>query len=196
MVKADLVKKLREKTGVGMMTCKQALREAGGDMEKAIEILRKKGEAKAMKHTGKAAKEGAVASYIHLGGKIGVLVEVSCETDFAVKSKDFKDLVKDLSMHIAAANPLYIKREDVQNEVIAKEKEIFKAQVQNKPASAIDKIVEGKMEKFYKETCLLEQPFVKNPEVTVKEYIISFIAKIGENIAVRRFTRYQLGEDA
>ena len=194
MVKANLVKKLREKTGVGMMTCKEALREAGGDMEKAIEILRKKGATKALKHAGRTTKQGIVNSYIHLGGKIGVLVEVGCETDFAAKSKDFKELVKDISMHIAAANPLYLKREDVQNEVIAKEKEIFKAQVQNKPA-AIDKIVEGKMEKFYKEACLLEQPFVKNLDVTVKEHIVSYIARIGENISIRRFTRYQVGEE-
>ena len=195
MVKADLLKKLREKTGVGMMTCKQALNEAGGDMEKAFDILRKKGEAKALKHACKAAKEGIVTSYIHMGGKIGVLLEVGCETDFGAKSKDFKDLVKDLSMHIAAANPLYIKREDVPNEVIAKEKEIFKAQVQNKPAAALEKIMEGKMKKFYQEACLLEQPFVKNPDVTVKEHIVSYIARIGENIFVRRFTRYQVGEE-
>jgi len=195
MVKADLVKQLREKTGVGMMTCKEALREAGGDMKKAVEILRKKGEAKAVKHAGRVAKEGAVGSYIHLGGKIGVLVEVSCETDFAAKSKDFMEFVKDICMHIAAANPLYIKREDVPNEVIAKEKEIFKAQVQNKPANAIDRIIEGKMEKFYKEVCLLEQPFVKDQDITVKDYIVSLVAKIGENVSVRRFTRYQVGEE-
>lgn len=195
MVKADLVKKLREKTGVGMMACKEALREAGGNMEKAIELLRKKGEAKALKHAGRTATEGLIASYIHHGGKIGVLLEVSCETDFAAKSKDFKELVKDISMHIAASNPLYLKREDVSNEVIAKEKEIFKEQVKDKPESAIDKIVDGKMEKFYKEVCLLEQPFVKNPDVTVKEHIVSYIAKIGENIFVRRFTRYQVGEE-
>lgn len=195
MIKADLVKKLREKTGVGMMACKEALREADGDMEKAIDILRKKGEAKALQHAGRAASEGIVASYVHLGGKIGVLLEVSCETDFAAKSKDFQELVKDLTMHIAASNPLYIKREDAPNEVIAKEKEIFKAQVQNKPQGAIEKIVEGKMEKFYKEACLLEQPFVKNPDITVKDYIVSYIAKIGENIFVRRFTRYQVGEE-
>ena len=195
MVKAALVKKLREKTGVGMMMCKEALREADGDMTKAVEILRKKGATKALKHAGRGTKQGLIASYIHLGGKMGVLVEVSCETDFAAKSKDFKELVKDLSMHIAAANPLYIKREDVPNEVIAKEKEIFKAQVQGKPEKALDKIVEGKMEKFYKEACLLEQPFVKNPEVIIKDYIISCVAKIGENISVRRFTRYQVGEE-
>lgn len=195
MVKADLVKKLREKTGVGMMTCKEALREAGGNMEKAVVILRKKGATKALKHAGRAAKEGLLTSYIHLGGKIGVLLEMSCETDFAAKSKDFKELIRDLAMHIAASNPLYIKREDVSNEVIAKEKEIFTAQVQNKPANAIEKIIEGKMEKFYKEVCLLEQPFVKNPDITVKEYIVSYTAKIGENIFVRRFTRYQVGEE-
>ena len=205
MVKAELVKKLREKTGVGVMTCKEALREAGGDLAKAVEILRKKGAAKALRHAAKTTKEGLVNSYIHLGGKIGVLIEVSSETDFAAKSKDFKELVKDLSMHIAAANPLYIKREDVPNEVIAKEKEIFQAQVENKPspyaegrgkpANAIDKIVQGKMEKFYEEACLLEQPFVKNQDITVKEHIVSYIAKIGENISIRRFTRYQVGEE-
>lgn len=195
MVKADLVKRLREKTGVGMMTCKEALREAGGDIEKAVEILRKKGEAKAMKQAGRTAKEGLVASYIHHGGRIGVLLEMSCETDFAAKSDAFKELVKDISMHIAASNPLYIKREDVPNEVIAKEKEIFKEQVKNKPPRAVDKIVEGKMEKFYQEACLLEQPFVKNPEISVKELIASYVAKIGENILVRRFTRYQVGEE-
>ncbi|MDD5679814.1 MAG: translation elongation factor Ts [Candidatus Omnitrophica bacterium] len=195
MVDAKLVQKLREKTGVGMMVCKEALREAAGDMEKAVEILRKKGAAKAVKHSTRTAKEGAVDSYIHLGGKIGVLLELSCETDFAAKSKDFKELSKDLCMHIAASNPLYIKREDVSPEVAAKEKEIFKAQVQNKPAAAMDKIVEGKMEKFYQDTCFLEQPFVKNPEINVKEYIVSYVAKIGENIVVRRFARYQVGEE-
>lgn len=195
MVKADLVKRLREKTGVGMMACKEALREADGDIEKAVEILRKKGQAKAIKHAGREATEGLVAGYIHHGGKIGVLLEMSCETDFAAKSSDFKELVKDISMHIAASNPLYIKREDVPNEVIAKEKEIFKEQVRNKPPQAVLKIVEGKMEKFYQEACLLEQPFVKNPEVSVKDLIVSYVAKIGENIFLRRFTRYQVGEE-
>jgi len=194
MVKADQVKQLRERTGVGMMACKEALCDAGGDIEKAIEILRKKGEAKAVKHAGRTTKEGLVASYIHLGGKIGVLLEMSCETDFAAKSKDFKELIKDISMHIAASNPLYIKREDVANEVIAKEKEIFKEQVKNKPPQAIEKILEGKMEKFYKEVCLLEQSFVKNPDISVKDLLMSSIAKIGENIFIRRFSRYQVGE--
>ena len=195
MVKADLVKRLREKTGAGMMACKEALREAGGDIEKAVEILRKKGQAKAMKAAGRTAKQGLIASYIHHGGKIGVLLEMNCETDFAAKSKDFKELVKDISMHIAASNPLYIKCEDVPNEVIAKEKEIFKEQVKNKPPQAIDKIVKGKMDKFYKDACLLEQPFVKNPDVNVKDLIVSYVAKIGENILLHRFTRYQLGEE-
>ena len=195
MIKADLVKKLREKTGVGMMTCKEALREAGEDVNKAVEILRKKGEVKAVKRAGKTTKEGAVGSYIHLGGKIGVLVEISCETDFAAKSKDFKELVKDLTMHIAASNPLYIKLENVPVEVIAKEKEIFDAQVQGKPANIVEKITGGKMEKFYKEVCLLEQPFVKNPALSVKEHINAYIARIGENIFVKRFARYQVGEE-
>ena len=196
MVDAKLVQKLRERTGVGMMACKEALREAAGNMEKAVEILRKKGVAKAVKHATRAAKEGLVDSYIHLGGKIGVLLEISSETDFAAKSKDFKELAKDLCMHIAASNPLYIKREDVPPEIVAKEKEIFKAQVENKPAAAVEKILEGKIEKFYQDTCLLEQPFVKNPEVSVKEHIVSNVAKMGENIVVRRFTRYQVGEES
>ena len=195
MVDAKLVQKLREKTGVGMMVCKDALREAAGDMNKAIEILRKKGAAKAVKTSTRSAKEGTVDSYVHLGGKIGVLLELSCETDFAAKSRDFKELAKDLCMHIAASNPLYVKREDVPNEVIAKEKEIFKAQTLNKPQASLDKILEGKMEKFFQEACLLEQPFVKNPEASIKEHIVAHVAKIGENITVKRFTRYQLGEE-
>ncbi len=195
MVKADLVMRLREKTGVGMMACKEALKEANGDIDKAVDILRKRGEAKAVKHAGRTAKEGLVASYIHLGGKIGVLLEMSCETDFAAKSADFKELTKDITMHIAASNPLYIRREDVPNEVVAKEKEIFKEQVKDKPPQAIEKIIEGKMEKFYQEVSLLEQPFVKNPDVTVKDLITSSISKIGENILIRRFARYQVGEE-
>jgi len=195
MIKADLVKKLREKTGVGMMACKEALKDANGDMEKAVEILRKRGEAKAVKHAGRTAREGLVASYIHLGGKIGVLLEMNCETDFAAKSKDFKELSRDITMHIAASNPLYIKREDVPNEVIAKEKEIFREQVKNKPPQAIEKIVEGKMDKFYQEMCLLEQPFVKNTDIMVKDFITSSVAKIGENILIRRFSRFQVGEE-
>ncbi len=195
MVKADLVKQLREKTGVGMMTCKEALKEAGGDLEKAVVILRKKGATRALKHAAKTAKEGRITGYIHLGGKIGVLLEMSCETDFAAKSDDFQNLSKDIAMHIAAANPLYINREDVPTEVVAKEKDIFKAQVKDKPESALEKILEGKMDKFYKETCLMEQLFVKNTDMTIKEYLVASIAKIGENIFVRRFSRYQVGEE-
>ena len=193
MVKADLVKKLREKTGVGMMTCKEALREAGGDMEKAVEILRKKGEAKAFKRAGKVSKEGMVASYIHMGGKIGVLIEVSSETDFAAKSKDFKELVKDLTMHIAASNPLYIGREDVPNEVIAKEKEIMKAQVQNKPAAVIDKIVDGKMEKFYQEVCLLNQAFIKDDSISIETLLQQKSKEIGTLVTISRFIRLEVG---
>ncbi len=195
MVDAKLVQKLREKTGVGMMACKEALREAAGNVEKAVEILRKKGEAKAVKHATRTAKEGLVDSYIHPGSKIGTLLELSCETDFAAKSKDFRELSRDLCMHIAASNPLYVKREDAPLEVVAKEKEIFKAQVANKPAAAIEKILEGKIEKFYQDTCLMEQPFVKNPDVSVKEHIVSYVARIGENIVIRRFARYQIGEE-
>jgi len=195
-INAELVKKLREKTGVGLMDCKEALKKSNGDMEKAIEYLREKGLAKLQKRTGRAASEGVVTSYIHTGGKIGVLVEVNCETDFAANSKDFQDFAKDIAMQIAAANPFYVKRDDVPEDVKEKEKNIYKRQAidSGKPEKIVDRIAEGKMEKFYQEVCLMEQPFIKNPDITVKQLLEELVVKIGENIIIRRFVRFQLGE--
>ncbi len=195
-ISANAVKELREKTGAGMMDCKKALTEAGGDAAKAEELLRKKGLSAAAKKSGRVASEGAVASYIHMGGKIGVLVEVNCETDFVARTDGFQTLVKDLSMHIAAANPLYVKREEVPPELIEKELEIARAQAreQKKPDAIVEKIAQGKVDKFYKEIVLLEQPFVKEDKKSIQEVITEAIAKIGENIQVRRFARFVLGE--
>jgi elongation factor Ts len=194
-VTADKVKELREKTGAGMMDCKKALSDSSGDMEKAIDMLRQKGLATATKKAGRTASEGLVASYIHMD-KLGVLVELNCETDFVAKTEDFKGLVKDIAMHIAAANPAYISREDVPHDVIEREKEIYKAQVANKPPQVVEKIIEGKVEKFFADTCLLEQVFIKDPEgkKKIKDLITERIAKLGENIVLRRFARFQLGE--
>ncbi|MBI5144226.1 MAG: translation elongation factor Ts [Candidatus Omnitrophica bacterium] len=191
----DAIKKLREKTNAGVVDCKKALRDAGGDIDKAIEILRKQGVSLASKKAGRQAKEGRIESYIHLGGKIGVLVEVNCETDFVARNDDFKSFVKDIAMQVAASNPLYVKREEVLQEAIKKETDIIKAQLTGKPQSAIDKIVEGKLAKFYEEVCLLEQPFIKDTSLKVKDILTSMIAKIGENIVIRRFVRYQAGEE-
>ncbi len=195
-ITAQMVKELRERTGAGMMDCKAALAEAGGDMEKAVDLLRKKGLAAAAKKAGRVAAEGTVASYIHAGGKIGVLVEVNSETDFVAKTDDFQQLVRDIAMHIAAAEPRYVRREEVTEEVLAHERAIYREQAaaSGKPANVVEKIVEGKMEKFYGEACLLEQPFVKNPDLTVGQMVNEAVAKIGENIQVRRFTRFKLGE--
>ena len=195
-ISAQLVKELREKTGAGMMDCKKALTEAEGDFEKAEELLRKKGLAAAAKKAARAATEGAVASYIHMGGKIGVLVEVNCETDFVARTDGFQALVKDLAMHIAAAAPLYVKRDEVPADVIAKEIEIAKAQMrdQKKPEAILEKIALGKVEKYYEQFCLLDQPFVKEDKKKVSEIITGAVAKIGENIQVRRFARFVLGE--
>ena len=195
-ITAQMVKELRERTGAGMMDCKAALAEAGGDMEKAVDLLRKKGLAAAAKKAGRVAAEGTVASYIHAGGKIGVLVEVNSETDFVAKTDDFQQLVRDIAMHIAAAEPRYVRREEVTEEVLAHERAIYREQAaaSGKPANVVEKIVEGKMEKFYGEACLLEQPFVKNPDLTVGQMDNEAVAKIGENIQVRRFTRFKLGE--
>jgi len=195
-INAELVKKLREKTGVGLMDCKEALKQSKGDMEKAIEYLREKGLAKLQKRTGRAASEGVIASYIHTGGKIGVLVEVNCETDFAANSKDFQEFAKDIAMQITAANPLYVKREDVPEEVKEKEKNIYRRQAidSGKPEKIVDRIAEGKMEKFYQEVCLMEQSFIKNPDITIKQLLEGLVVKIGENIVIRRFVRFQLGE--
>jgi elongation factor Ts len=191
-----MVKDLREKTGAGMMDCKTALTEAKGDSEKAVEILRKKGLSKAAKRLGRAAKEGMVGSYIHMGGKIGVLVEVNCESDFVARTDGFVAFVKDIAMHVAASSPLYLSSEDVPAEVLEKEKEIYRAQVQDskKPENVIEKIVEGKLKKYYTEVCLLDQPFVKDTNVSVSEHLTNMIAKLGENMLIRRFVRFQLGE--
>ncbi|WP_027363818.1 translation elongation factor Ts [Desulfotruncus alcoholivorax] len=195
-ITAAMVKDLRERTGAGMMDCKKALVATNGDMEKAIDFLREKGLAAAAKKSGRITAEGLVESYIHGGGKIGVLVEVNCETDFVAKTDEFKTLVRDIAMQIAAARPEYVSKEEVPEAVIAKEKDILAAQAANegKPEKIIQKMVEGRIEKFYKEICLLEQPFIKDSDKTVKQLITEKIATIGENISVRRFVRYELGE--
>ncbi|MGI6538756.1 MAG: translation elongation factor Ts [Caldicoprobacterales bacterium] len=196
MISASKVKELRELTGVGMMDCKRALQETNGDIDKAVELLREKGLSAAAKKAGRIAAEGVVDSYIHLGGKIGVLVEVNCETDFVAKTAEFKSFVKDIAMHIAATNPLYLTREDVPEDVIAKEKELLRAQAlhEGKPEKIVDRIVEGRLEKFYKENCLMEQPFVKDPDKTIENLVNEQIATIGEKITIRRYVRYQMGE--
>jgi len=195
-ITANLVKDLREKTGAGMMDCKNALVEAKGDTEQAIVILRKKGLASAQKKAARVAAEGMIGHYIHAGGKLGVLVEVNCETDFAARSDEFQILVKDIAMHIAAQNPLYVKREDVPGQVLEKEKEIYKDQARaaGKPANIVDKIAEGKLESYYEMACLYDQKFVKDPNMSVKDLINNLVAKIGENIQVRRFARFKTGE--
>ncbi len=189
-----IVKQLREKTNAGMMDCKRALEEAGSDMAKAETILRTKGIASAGKKASRVTKEGIVASYIHLQGKIGVLVEVNCETDFVAKNENFRNFVKDITLHIAAAHPTYVSREDVPGTLVEAEREIYKAQVKGKPANVVEKIVDGKLDKFYSNVCLLEQGFVKNPDVVIKDLLSSKIAELGENIVIRRFTRYSVGE--
>ena len=196
VITADLVKQLRDKTGAGMMDCKTALTEAGGEMDKAVEILRKKGLASAAKRAGRATKDGIIGHYIHMGGKVGVLVEVNCETDFVARTEDFQRLAKELAMHIAAAEPKYVKREDVPAEVLEKEKEIYRAQFANsgKPANVIEKIAEGKLESYFAQVCLLEQPSVRDPNVTIKQMIAGAAAKTGENVTVSRFVRFKLGE--
>ena len=195
-ISASLVKELREKTGVGMMDCKKALQESDGDLPAAIDYLRKKGIATAKKRGSRATSEGQVQAYIHGGGKIGVLVEVNSETDFSAKTSDFSEFVKNVAMQIAATNPISIDREGVPPQTLEKEKEIYMMQAKEsgKPEKVWDKIVEGKMKKFYSEACLLEQPFVKNPDITVQDLLNELMAKTGENILIRRFSRYQLGE--
>lgn len=195
-INAAMVKQLREKTGAGMMDCKSALTEVGGDMEKAIEFLRKKGLATAQKRAGRAMTEGMIQSYIHMNAKLGVLVEVNCETDFVAKNDDFQGFAKNIAMHIAASNPLGIAPEDIPQEVIEKEKEIYRAQALDtgKPENVLDKIVDGKLKKFYQDNCLMNQPYVRNPDITVADLLNELIAKIGENISIKRFVRYQIGE--
>ncbi|MCL1914210.1 MAG: translation elongation factor Ts [Eubacteriaceae bacterium] len=196
MVTTEMIRDLREKTGAGIMDCKKALTESDGDLEQAIVYLREKGLSSAAKRSSRIAAEGVVASYIHMGGKIGVLVEVNCETDFVAKNVDFTAFVKDLAMHIAASNPIYLSREDVSDEFLASEKDILMAQAINegKPENIAERIVEGRIGKLYEEVCLLEQPFVKDTSMTVAAKLNELIATIGENIVVRRFTRYQMGE--
>jgi elongation factor Ts len=190
----QLVKQLREKTNAGIMDCKRALAETGGDLEKAEAVLRTKGIAGASKKASRATKEGIVASYIHLQGKVGVLVEVNCETDFVAKNEKFREFVKDITLHIAAAHPLYVNREEVPASIIESECAIYEGQVKGKPENVVSKIVGGKLDKFYSTVCLMEQGFIKNPDQTVKELVSTKIAELGENIVIRRFTRYLVGE--
>lgn len=196
MITADMVKELRERTAAGMMDCKKALNECDGNIEKAIELLREKGLAAAAKKSGRIAAEGTVEAYIHGGGRIGVLVEVNCETDFVAKTPAFRELVKDIAMQVAASRPEYVSKEDVPQDVLEKEKSILRNQALNegKPANIVDKMVEGRIEKYYKEACLMEQPFIKNPDISVNQLIVEKISQIGENIRVRRFARFELGE--
>ena len=189
------VKALREKTGAGIMDCKQALVEAKGDAVEAEKILRKKGIAVAGKKAARSAKDGCIASYIHHGSKLGVLLEVNCETDFVARNEMFREFIKDIAQQIAAANPSYVNRENVPTNVIEAEKEIYHAQVKNKPPQAVEKIVVGKLEKFYSTVCLIEQPFVKNTDITIKEHLTATIAALGENIVIRRFVRWHVGEE-
>lgn len=196
-ITSAMVKDLRVKTGAGMMDCKEALGAAEGDFDKSVDYLRKKGMSAATKRSSKAAKDGAVASYIHMGGKIGVLVELNCETDFVAKTEDFQALAKDLAMHVAASNPLYVKADDIPAAALEREKDIYRSQLaeEKKPEKIWDKIIEGKLRKYYEEVCLMNQKFIKNTDITVDTLVGNMIAKTGENIVVRRFARFQLGED-
>ena len=192
-INAKMVGELRESTGAGLMDCKKALVESEGNVDKAVEILRKKGAATAAKKATREASEGLVNSYIHLGGKVGVLVEVNCESDFVAKTEDFKDFVRDIAMHVAATNPVCVSREEIDPEIIKKEREIAEGQAEGKPPAAIEKIVEGKINKFLSESCLLEQAYVKNPDQTVQQVLTEKIATMGENMVIRRFARFQIG---
>jgi elongation factor Ts len=195
-ISAENVKKLREKTGAGIMDCKAALNEAKGDFEEAIIVLRKKGISTAAKKADRVAKEGLVGSYIHSNGKIGVLVEINCETDFVARTEDFKEMVKNIAMHIAAADPKFVRREQVTDDILKQEREIYLAQAKaaGKPDNIAEKIVDGKMDKYYSETCLLEQSYVKDPDITIKDYVTNVIAKVGENITINRFSRFRIGD--
>ena len=196
-ISSAMVKELRVKTGTGMMDCKEALIAADGDFEKAIDYLRKKGLSAATKRSSKAAKDGTVASYIHMGGRIGVMVEINCETDFVAKTDDFQKMAKDIAMHIAASNPLYVRPDEIPSEALEREKEIYRSQLreENKPEKIWDKIIEGKLKKFYEDICLIEQKFIKNTDITVGTLLSNTIAKTGENVVIRRFARFQLGEE-
>jgi elongation factor Ts len=196
-ITAQMVRELRERTGAGMMDCKAALSEAAGNIETAIDVLRTKGVAKAAKKAGRTTGEGVVGSYIHAGGKVGVLLEINCETDFVARTEDFLSLVRDVAMHIAAASPRCVRREEIPADVLEREKAIFREQAlaSGKPANVVDRIVDGKVEKFYGESVLLEQPFVKDPEKTINQLVAERIAKVGENIQIRRFARFKVGEE-
>lgn len=196
-ITADMVKELRIKTNAGMMDCKEALAASNGDFEKAVDYLRKKGMSAATKRSSKAAKDGTIAFYIHMGGKIGVLVELNCETDFVAKTEAFQVLAKDLAMHVAASNPVYVRPEEIPADALEREKEIYKSQLlaEKKPEKIWDKIIDGKLRKYYEEVCLLQQKFIKNTDITVETLVNEMIAKTGENIMVRRFARFQLGEE-
>ncbi len=197
-ITAALVKKLREMTGAGMMECKAALTEAKGDIDEATTILRKRGLAQATKKAGRSTNEGLIGNYIHMGGKIGVLVEVNCESDFVARTDDFQALAREIAMHIAAASPIYVRREDVPEDLLERERGIYRSQMegQNKPPQVIDKIIEGKLNSFYEQVCLLDQPSIRDPKVTIGQLVQQTIAKLGENIAVPRFVRFKLGETA
>jgi elongation factor Ts len=195
-ITAEMVKQLRDKTGAGMMDCKAALVEAGGDVEKAVDVLRKKGLASAAKRAGRATKDGVIGHYIHMGGKVGVLAEVNCETDFVARTEDFQTLAKEIAMHIAAADPKFVRREDIPAEVLERERAIYRAQfaASGKPANVIEKIVDGKLDSYYAQVCLLDQPSVRDPNVTIKQTVAGAAAKTGENITISRFVRFKLGE--
>jgi len=196
-ISSTMVKELRVKTGAGMMDCKEALIAAEGDFEKAIDFLRKKGLSAATKRSSKAAKDGTVASYIHMGGRIGVMVEINCETDFVAKTEDFQAMAKDIAMHIAASNPLYVRPDEIPQDILEREKEIYRSQLreEKKPEKIWDKIIEGKLKKYYEDICLIEQKFIKNTDITVGTLLSNTIAKTGENVVIRRFARFQLGEE-
>ena len=194
-ISVDLIKKLREKTNAPMMDCKRALVEANGDLKTAVDLLKKRGQIVALKKAGRTAKEGVIESYIHSNKKIGVLLEVNCETDFVASNEEFKKFVKDVCMQIAASAPAYVSRGEVPKSIIEREKEILKEQIKGKPEKVMEKIINGRLEKFYSEVCLMEQPFIKDDKMTIKEYLATLIGKIGENILVRRFVRFQVGEE-
>ena len=195
-ISASMVKQLREQTGAGMMDCKEALTTCDGDIEKAVDFLRKKGLAKAAKRAGRETAEGVIESYIHMGGKIGVMVEVNCESDFVAKTDDFKEFARNIAMHIAATSPAGVEAEDVPKDLIERERQVYREQTleMGKPENMVDKIVEGKIKKFFKEACLMEQAYVKDPNISIRDYLNETVAKIGESIRIKRFTRYQLGE--
>ncbi len=192
-ITAKMVGDLRECTGAGLMDCKRALVESGGDNDKAIELLRKKGVATAAKKAGREASEGLIDTYIHLGGKVGVLCEINCESDFVAKTDDFKQFVRDIAMHVAAANPVCVSREEIDSDLLEREREVARGQAEGKPAQAVEKIIEGKINKYLSENCLLEQAFVKNPDLTIQEVLTAMIAKMGENMVIKRFARFQIG---